>query len=122
MFDGTKETRKAEVEKVNERETLIQEKAVQCLRELYVYADQESTLASRQADGAKEVKDFRAMDRHAAYARAMQKVRQRVSSMAREVYLADVTGEPKQSVSLPHGDLTRRALMAADERSKRGAK
>lgn len=67
------------------------ERAISVLRRLFDYAKSEQQIAVRQSIEAKEVKDFRAMDRHAAYANAMQKIHQRVNDFARNLYRTDVT-------------------------------
>lgn len=67
------------------------ERAIDALQRLYDYAWIEDEIAVRQSEQAREVKDFRAMDRHAAYASAMQKIQQRVNSFARNLYMHDVT-------------------------------
>jgi hypothetical protein len=67
------------------------ERAVSVLRRLFDYAKSEQQIADRQSQEAREVKDFRAMDRHASYASAMQKIQQRVNSFARNLYMHNVT-------------------------------
>lgn len=67
------------------------ERAIDTLQRLYDYAWSEQQVAIMQSDEAREVKDFRAMDRHASYASAMQKIQQRVNCFARNLYFHDVT-------------------------------
>lgn len=67
------------------------ERAVDALQRLFDFAWSEQQIANQQSQEAREVKDFRAMDRHAAYASAMQKIQQRVNSFARNLYMHDVT-------------------------------
>ncbi len=67
------------------------ERAIDTLQRLYDYAWSEQQIAIKQSDEAREVKDFRAMDRHASYASAMQKIQQRVNGFARNLYFHDVT-------------------------------
>ena len=67
------------------------ERAIDVLQRLFDYAWSEQQIATQQSQEAREVKDFRAMDRHASYASAMQKVQQRVNSFARQWYMHDVT-------------------------------
>lgn len=66
------------------------ERAIDTLQRLYDYAWSEQQIANQQSQEAREVKDFRAMDRHASYASAMQKIQQRVNSFARNLYMHDV--------------------------------
>lgn len=67
------------------------ERAIDTLQRLYDYAWSEQQIATQQSKHAHEIKDFRAMDRHASYASAMQKIQQRVNSYARNLYMHDVT-------------------------------
>lgn len=67
------------------------ERAIDTLQRLFDFAWSEQHIANQQAQEAREVKDFRAMDRHASYASAMQKMQQRVNSFARNLYMHDVT-------------------------------
>lgn len=67
------------------------ERAIDTLQRLYDYAWSEQQIANQQSQEAREVKDFRAMDRHASYSSAMQKIQQRVNSFARNLYMHDVT-------------------------------
>ena len=67
------------------------ERAASVLRRLFDYAKSEQQIADRQSQEAREVKDFRAMDRHASYATAMQKMHQRINDFARNLYRHDVS-------------------------------
>jgi len=71
--------------------TKDRERAIDTLQRLYDYTRIEYEIASRQSEQARDVKDFRAMDRHASYASAMQKIQQRVNGYARNLYMHDVT-------------------------------
>lgn len=73
------------------------EKAIEALRFLYRYADQERRISARQADEAKAAKDYRANDRHFSYSKAMAKVCGKVSDLARRTFLIDVTVEESSS-------------------------
>jgi hypothetical protein len=67
------------------------ERAIDSLQRLFDFAWSEEQIALRHADNCKEFKDFRAMDRHVAYAQAMRKMHQRINSYARNLYFHDVT-------------------------------
>lgn len=67
------------------------ERAISVLQRLFDYAKSEQQIAVRQSAEAREVEDFRAMDRHASYANAMQKMHQRINDFARNLYTTDIT-------------------------------
>lgn len=51
------------------------------IKSLREFCDSERFVAKRQAEEARDVQDFRAMDRHASYAQAMQKVLTKIADM-----------------------------------------
>lgn len=61
------------------------------LKQIYEYARIEQRCAANQAEAARQHKDFRQWDRDKSYALAMQKIKGKVSSLAREHFLYDVT-------------------------------
>jgi hypothetical protein len=69
----------------------MSEKAVLVLKKLFDFVSSERKLANKQRDEARETKDYRAADRHNSYAYAMQKVRARCLSYARENFLVDLS-------------------------------
>ena len=67
------------------------ERAIDTLQRLYDYAWNEQQIATQQSKYAREVQDFRAMERHVCYASAMQKMHQKINGFARDLYSHDVT-------------------------------
>lgn len=63
---------------------------IDAVRELYDLASHEAATAARQAEAAKQSQDYRAADRHNAYAKAMRKIEQRCTMIARERWLVDI--------------------------------
>ena len=66
------------------------ERAIDTLQRLYDFAWKEEELALTQAKSMKEVKDFRAFDRHASYAIAMLKMQHQIRAYASNVFGHDV--------------------------------
>ena len=66
------------------------ERAIDTLQRLYDFAWKEEDFALTQAKAMKEVKDFRAFDRHASYAIAMLKMQHQIRAHASNVFGHDV--------------------------------
>lgn len=60
--------------------------AIDSLQRLFDFAWREEQLALKQASSMKEVKDFRAMDRHESYAIAMLKMQHQIRAHAANLY------------------------------------
>ena len=69
----------------------MRNKASETLIQLYNFADREKRIAEEQSVQAKSVKDYRASERLLNYAYAMEKVRSKVSALARKNFGLDVT-------------------------------
>ena len=69
----------------------VRNNAMEALRDLYNFADREKRIAEEQSVQAKATKDYRASERLLNYAYAMEKVRSKVSSLARTKFKFDVT-------------------------------
>lgn len=66
------------------------EKAINALKDLYRFAKIEANISWKQSFAAKENKDYRAADRAASYAKAMQNIKQRCLTISREQFLVDL--------------------------------
>jgi len=60
--------------------------SLQHLQRLFDFAWREEQAALKQSESMKEVKDFRAMDRHASYAMAMLKMQHQIRAIASNWY------------------------------------
>lgn len=66
---------------------LLDTGGIAAVQELFRYAKSEAAIAQRQGESAKQVKDYRAADRHFAYSQAMTKIARRCQAIARERWL-----------------------------------
>ncbi len=73
------------------------------LRELYKYFDSECRISDAQGRQAKEIKDYRASDRHHSYSRAMDKAKHKVLAVGAKHGIS-LTSITQDDLSTGQGD------------------
>lgn len=60
--------------------------AFEFLQDIFDYAQREAGVAAKQADAARQSRDYRNRDRHESYAKAMRRIVERCQIRAREEF------------------------------------